>query len=216
MRSRGARDRSGARAEKEQTIHPKRLIALGVAAVAMGAAVQSLGCATPEQRHRVLTFFFDGVPPLYPEEPEPMPDEGVNGRDPQLAQVRPAASDISVHGPVAMRECDACHASEYSNVLIAEKEDLCWACHDQEDFGGEVVHGPVAAGFCDGCHDPHRSDHRSLLVRAPADICEYCHNTLNFESLPDHRVEQGDDCQSCHDPHAAGRKYMLMSDEESS
>jgi predicted CXXCH cytochrome family protein len=185
-------------------------------AVAMGAAVQSLGCATPEQRHRVLTFFFDGVPPLYPEEPGPMPAEPVDGQGQQLAQAGPAAGEISVHGPVAKRECDGCHDADYSNRLKAEKEDLCWTCHEQDDFGGEVVHGPVAAGYCGGCHDPHESDYPFLLMRAPADLCEYCHDPLDFESLPDHRVEQGDGCQSCHDPHAAGRKYMLNSDEESS
>jgi predicted CXXCH cytochrome family protein len=185
-------------------------------AVAMGAAVQSLGCATPEQRHRVLSFFFDGVPPLYPEEPEPMQYEPVGGQGQQLAEVRPTASDTSVHGPVAERKCNGCHVADFSNRLKAEKEDLCWNCHEREDFGGEVMHGPVAAGYCGGCHDPHRSDHLFLLMRAPADLCEYCHDELNFESFLDHRVEQGDDCQSCHDPHAAGRKYMLKSDEEPS
>ena len=186
-----------------------------VVAAAMGAAAQSLGCATPEQRHRVLTFFFDGVPPLYPEEPGPMSDEPVDGQGQRLAQVRPTAIDVSVHGPVAKRECNGCHATDYSNRLKAEGEDLCWTCHEREDFGGKVVHGPVAAGFCGGCHDPHRSEHAFLLVRAPAELCEYCHDALSFESLPDHRVEQGDDCQGCHDPHAAGRKYMLKGDAES-
>jgi predicted CXXCH cytochrome family protein len=162
----------------------------------------------------VLTLFFDGVPPLYSEQPEPMADELVDGQEQRLAKVRPTASDISVHGPVAKRECNGCHAAEYSNRLKAEGEDLCWTCHEQEDFGGEVVHGPVAAGYCGGCHDPHRSAYASLLMRPLADLCEHCHNELNFESLLDHRVEQGDDCQRCHDPHAAGRKYMLRSDEE--
>jgi predicted CXXCH cytochrome family protein len=184
-------------------------------AAAVGVAAQSLGCATPEQRHRVLTFFFDGVPPLYPEEPEPMPGEPVDGQDQKIAQARPAASDRSVHGPVAKRQCDGCHASG-SNRLKAEGEDLCWNCHEQEEFDGEVVHGPVAAGYCVGCHDPHRADYPFLLIRAPADLCEDCHDEFNFASLPDHRIERGDDCRSCHDPHAARRKYMLTSDEESS
>ena len=41
---------------------------MAIAVLALGLAVQSIGCATPEERHRVLTIFFDGVPPLYPEE----------------------------------------------------------------------------------------------------------------------------------------------------
>jgi predicted CXXCH cytochrome family protein len=172
-------------------------------------------CRASDARRPSRDIFFDGVPPLYPEEPEPMPGEPVDGQEQQLAQVRPTASDMSVHGPIAKRECDGCHVTDRSNALKAEEEDLCWTCHEQEEFVGEVVHGPVASGYCVGCHDPHRSDYPSLLVRAPADLCEHCHDELNFASLPDHRIEQGDDCQSCHDPHAAGRKFMLKSDEES-
>jgi predicted CXXCH cytochrome family protein len=184
-------------------------------AVAVGAAVQVLGCATPEQRHRVLTFFFDGVPPLYPEEPETMLGEPVDGQEPQSLPSRPTVSDASVHPPVQERECGGCHETDRSNRLKAKKEDLCWICHEREDFVGNVVHGPVASGYCLGCHDPHRSDHPFLLMRSPADLCENCHDAFNFESLPEHRLEQGDDCKSCHDPHAAGREYMLKSDEES-
>jgi predicted CXXCH cytochrome family protein len=185
-------------------------------AVAAVAAAQSLGCATPEQRHRVLSFFFDGVPPLYPEEPEPTYEERAAGELQQVAEGRPKTRIISIHGPVAKRECDQCHESRFSNKLKAEKQDLCWSCHNREDFPGEVVHGPVAAGFCDACHDPHRSPHRFLLVRDRNEICQNCHDQFTFANLAEHRAAEGGVCQDCHDPHAGGRKYMLKRDAEPS
>jgi predicted CXXCH cytochrome family protein len=164
----------------------------------------------------MLTFLFDGVPPLHPKEPEPSPEqlvEGIGERDlPQPTGVQIS----SVHGPVASKECDQCHSSERSNRLVEPKQDLCWSCHDREDFPGEVVHGPVAAGFCDGCHDPHRSKHPYLLVRAETELCEGCHDQFSYAALAEHRTAKGDDCQSCHDPHAAGRQYMLKRDAEPS
>jgi predicted CXXCH cytochrome family protein len=199
-----------------KTIRRKRLISLVLVAVASGAAAQSLGCATPEQRHRVLTFFFDGVPPLYPEEAEPATEEVPADEAPRLARVRPRRRPLSVHGPVAEKDCEQCHASDYSNQLTEPKEDLCWSCHDPEDFPGEVVHGPVAAGFCDGCHDPHRSAYPSLLVSAGGELCDTCHDQTGFANIDEHRSERGDDCQGCHDPHAADREYMLKRDAEPS
>jgi predicted CXXCH cytochrome family protein len=181
-------------------------------AIAALASAQTLGCATPEQRHRVLTFFFDGVPPLHPEEPAQVAESATQ---PTLSEVTDLPM-VSVHGPVAQKECEQCHASARSNRLVEPKQDLCWSCHEREDFPGEVVHGPVAAGFCDACHDPHRSKHRFLLVRAQAELCDGCHDQSSFAAIAEHRATNGDDCQRCHDPHAADRQYMLKTDEEPS
>jgi len=197
-------------------IHSKRLISLALVAVASGAAAQSTGCATPEQRHRVLTFFFDGVPPLHQEEPELAPEEILVEQPTQMARAMPRTRPLSIHGPVAEKECSECHASDYSNQLKKPKEDLCWTCHDRDDFTGTVVHGPVAAGFCDGCHDPHRSAHDYLLVSSREELCTRCHDQTSYARIAEHRAERGDDCQGCHDPHASDRKYMLKRDDESS
>jgi predicted CXXCH cytochrome family protein len=189
-----------------------------VLSVALAATVSSLGCATPEQRHRVLTFFFDGVPPLPSDEPEPEPEPAEWTEDTalQLADIGEDESTYSVHGPVAEKECQECHASSYSNRLTMTGEDLCWSCHDLEDFPGEQVHPPVAGGFCLGCHDPHRSKNPFLLVRSPEEICDHCHDQQTFAAIEDHRAEQGSDCQGCHDVHASDRRYMLKNDEDSS
>ncbi|MBW2691403.1 MAG: hypothetical protein JRE57_02045 [Deltaproteobacteria bacterium] len=197
-------------------IRRKPPIWTAIAALTLGLALQGVGCATPEERHRLLTIFFDGVPPLYPEEPEPIPEEPDEGVSPRIARARAASRTASVHGPVAEKECDQCHSSRYSNKLKAEKEELCWTCHDPEDFAGEVVHGPFAAGFCQACHDPHRSKFEYLLISDKTDLCESCHVQYDMAAIPEHSSGEDRLCQSCHDPHAAARKFMLKGDEDSS
>lgn len=186
-----------------------------IAALTLGLALQGVGCATPEERHRLLTIFFDGVPPLYPEEPEPLSDAPDDGDALPTERERSGDRIVSVHGPVAEKECDQCHSSRYSNKLKVEKEELCWTCHDREDFAGEAVHGPFEAGFCQACHDPHRSKHEYLLVSDRTDLCESCHEQYDMAGVPEHSSGEDRLCQSCHDPHAAARKFMLKADEDS-
>ncbi len=187
-------------------------------AVAWMGAAQVLACATPEERHQVLSFFFDGVPPLRPLEPlEPVvsPEESEAAASRSAAQrKRRAPVYVSIHGPYSRKQCDLCHESDFSNRLTEEKEELCWSCHKREDFPGEVVHGPVAAGRCDGCHDPHRSKNRFLLVSPETTLCEHCHDQDTFAGIDEHRAKEGEDCLRCHDPHATEREYMLRNGED--
>jgi predicted CXXCH cytochrome family protein len=213
---RGIRDRYANRGTEEHEIRPNRPIWTAIAALALGLVVQGIGCATPEERHRILTLFFDGVPPLYPEKPE-LAAEGLRESEtPQIELARAVNPNVSVHGPYAEKECDQCHSTRYSNRLIAEKEELCWTCHDREDFAGAVTHGPFAAGFCQGCHEPHRSEHEYLLISDKADLCEGCHEQYDMAVIPEHSSSDDRLCQSCHDPHAGARKYMLKRNEDSS
>jgi predicted CXXCH cytochrome family protein len=215
-RRRGVRNRHANRETEEHGIRPNRLIWTAIASLTLGLAVQGIGCATPEERHRILTIFFDGVPPLHPVELDPVPVELEEGDIQQLARVRVANPIVSVHGPVAEKECDQCHLGRYSNRLKVEKEELCWTCHDREDFAGEVVHGPFEAGFCQACHDPHRSQYEYLLVSDSKDLCEGCHEQYDMAALAEHSSGEDRLCQSCHDPHASERKYMLKEDEDPS
>jgi predicted CXXCH cytochrome family protein len=189
---------------------------MAIAALALALAVQGIGCTTPEQRHRVLTIFFDGVPPLHPVEPAPAPEEFEEGKPPQVARTAVVNRITSVHGPVAEKECDQCHSTRNSNRLKMEGPNLCWTCHDREDFAGAVVHGPFAAGFCQGCHDPHRSQYEFLLLSDKADLCEGCHEQYDMAAIPEHSSGEDRLCQSCHDPHASERKYMLKENEDPS
>jgi predicted CXXCH cytochrome family protein len=202
--------------DKEPGIRLNRPIWMAIAALALALAVQGIGCTTPEQRHRVLTIFFDGVPPLHPVEPAPAPEEFEEGEPPQVARTAVVNRITSVHGPVAEKECDQCHSTRNSNRLKMEGPNLCWTCHDREDFAGAVVHGPFAAGFCQGCHDPHRSQYEFLLLSDKADLCEGCHEQYDMAAIPEHSSGEDRLCQSCHDPHASERKYMLKENEDPS
>jgi predicted CXXCH cytochrome family protein len=172
--------------------------------------VATLGsaCATPEQRYQVLSFFFDGVPsPITAEGPKAVADA-----EPAAALARmlePSRADWAVHDPYTEDSCGECHDAGFSNRLIVSKDELCWTCHDREDYPGKVVHGPMQSGHCDGCHNPHRSPFENLLVREPETLCQECHDETTFVAFEEHRAEQGEDCLECHDPHAASREYLL-------
>lgn len=189
---------------------PRRL-AVAVTAAVLAAAIGS-ACATPEQKYRLLSFLFDGVPQLQSSESLKAaagPDGVVIA---EAIPWRRNSVQWVVHDPYDGEDCGECHASELSNELVLPQQELCWSCHDQEDFGGEVLHGPVAAGRCDGCHNPHRTRFESLLVVEPGVLCDQCHDQSTFPSVGEHRTEQGDDCIECHDPHASDRDFMLRED----
>jgi predicted CXXCH cytochrome family protein len=179
-----------------------------LAALALLAAVLASGCLTPEQRHRVLDFFFDGVPPLTE------PHVAVEGLPPFAAIPSEGVDAVpeifaSVHGPYSQKECSECHRSRFSNSLVAEGAELCWRCHDEQDFPGDVVHGPMQAGRCEGCHHPHRSKNPLLLLKAGSELCAECHDESTFQLSEYHPPDYDSDCLKCHNPHAAGREYML-------
>jgi predicted CXXCH cytochrome family protein len=166
----------------------------------------AIGCATPEERYRTLSFLFDDVPM-----PESMRARS-ESEAPALAQgIVPALSKEPAvvwvtHDP----DCDECHTSKQALFPYAMPPDLCWDCHDAEDFANTIPHGPFAAGACLQCHNPHKSQHASLLIEAPADLCASCHDATTFPALEQHQAMQGEDCIECHDPHAAPARYMLQ------
>lgn len=183
--------------------HGPAILAAGVA-----LAVLLSGCS-PAARHRVLTFFFTGVPPLEgtaapaatpapPAAPVPVQVGLTNRRPPQFW----------FHGPYAARDCDRCHTPGHPGTFSDTKirpSELCAACHsrffarlstDKEHW----VHGPVASGNCTACHNPHRSTHRFLLRAAPEELCGRCHTPSAMTVSPAHREKAGP-CLDCHDPH---------------
>jgi predicted CXXCH cytochrome family protein len=175
------------------------------------------GCLSPEREHRVLTFFLDGVPPLEVATELPPPGElqafaDLTASAPLVTAPKPRAPQFYLHVPYAEKECEECHEDRFSNRLVAQEEELCWECHDKEDFPGEVVHGPMAAGDCGGCHDPHKSRYPYMLFDSGPALCMQCHDQETFPGSEEHRVDQGEDCVGCHNPHAAGRAYLLERD----
>jgi predicted CXXCH cytochrome family protein len=106
----------------------------------------------------MLTVFFDGVPPLHAEEPESPSDQPSDAAQ-RRSLSRPKGIEIvSIHDPVADKECEECHASARSNRLVAPKQDLCWSW-------GLADHRAEKGEDCQSCHDPHAASRKYMLKR---------------------------------------------------
>lgn len=175
--------------------------ALAVACALAAVSAMSAGCAAAT-RHKVLTFFFDGVPPPRAAGP----GEGRPAASP-ADTVRAGRAAPRDHGPYAARLCGACHEARATNALIAPRDQLCFRCHE---IGVErkYVHGPIASGGCLVCHDPHGSGYRALLVSESDSFCFRCHDRGLVQAIPGHGgMEEG--CTDCHDAHASDSQSLL-------
>lgn len=179
--------------------HLARVVVGGLVALAFVA-----GCSTAKH-HRVLSFFFDGVPD---------PDAAVVSTAPAVqASVGRQLVRPGEHGPYAAKLCDSCHDSKATNALVVPADQLCARCHELGATKA-YVHGPLASGGCLVCHDPHRSANRFLLVSASDVFCLQCHDRGALSPLGDgaganaHAGEAAD-CTDCHEAHMSDRRYLL-------
>jgi predicted CXXCH cytochrome family protein len=167
---------------------------------ACALAAWSLACSGAT-RHKVLTFFFDGVPP--PRAAETV--AGVSsGASAAAGSPHEAPRD---HGPYAARMCGACHEAQATNALVAPRDQICFRCHEIA-LDRKYVHGPIASGGCLVCHDPHGSGNRALLVSASDRFCFHCHDRDLVHRIDGHEgLEEG--CTDCHDAHASDERSLL-------
>jgi predicted CXXCH cytochrome family protein len=174
-----------------------RTAAAGILALAIAQA--SCSAST---RHRVLTRFFDGVPPL----PSESSQEGPGA--PAAAEA-PRAGLGSDHGPYAAKMCGACHESATMNALVAPRDELCLRCHTLP-LDVTYVHGPLASGGCLVCHDPHNSRYPALLVSDADGFCVHCHDPKAVAAVQAHQdLEPGTTCTTCHDAHGSDKPFLL-------
>ena len=166
------------------------------------------GCDEVE-RHKTLTFFFDGVPPL--EDGNSLELGAVDPNAPALESEPTIIS--SIHEPY--RQCEKCHGDPSQGVFSRKVEvidsvpRLCYQCHQEyADLKG-VLHGPVAVGMCLVCHHEHRSPYPHLLRRPEPKMCYYCHEVEVIEAINGHKDVELDECTRCHDPHAAASSALL-------
>ncbi len=195
------------------------------------------GCA-PEQRYRVLSFVFDGVPSpgARPQVGAKRRRRGKRGetRKEFEQQMQARLAKVFQHGPFASKHCPACHATgkaassyvipgtgrrgipKFGPKLRYAKKDLCRHCHER--FRPAVLaerqrytHGPVAAGACLRCHSPHMTPNRYMIRKRPIrQICLQCHDPAEIFVTPYHaEVRKERDCTDCHDPHGGNRRYFL-------
>ena len=123
-----------------------------------------------------------------------------------------------VHAPVASKDCDACHqpagTDAHKFTWAAERSELCYECHDEDEFDGKVKHAPMEQGQCTICHNPHGGAERMNLVMTQPQLCFECHDEV-ADSVDDAPIVHGAltssrKCTGCHNPHAAEVKGILL------
>ena len=73
-----------------------------------------------------------------------------------------------LHGPVAIRNCLACHdphESLHPQLLLEAEPRLCFGCHDRAAVLATAAHRDSTDEKCAACHDPHGGNDRYFLTR---------------------------------------------------
>lgn len=166
------------------------------------------------KRHEILTFFFDGVPPIgYEDSDRDLFSDKAGMQDKQIE------NEVVWYAHKARKQCDSCHLKSKSSQwavpeFVAEVPQLCYQCHDDTTAADNYVHGPVAVGQCLLCHDPHRAKNKQLLKKPQPELCFQCHNNVQVGKIPGHADDMEGTCTKCHDPHSSSVKAMLKVDPE--
>ena len=163
------------------------------------------------ERHKILTFFFDGVPPLAAEFLDP------NSAEYAIALQR--QEEGGSRHPPGEKECTRCHGeagmARLSTVGLTEPiPQLCYGCHEEFGEPVEYVHGPVGLGECLFCHQAHESSQPKLLHKQVPDLCFMCHEQENIKMIADHAQPRYFKCTNCHNGHGGSARYFLKEDWE--
>lgn len=165
------------------------------------------------KRHKMLSFFFDGVP--LPKDPNAVGDGVVRDSNSTLSDTSGKAKRIKrAHGP--SRDCKLCHKKLDKSRWAAPQAvkgipEICFDCHNNYADPQYYVHGPVAVGGCAFCHDPHESAYESLLKDSVPKLCYRCHDQSSIESVPAHDKDTVSKCNLCHEAHYSSKKKLLKS-----
>lgn len=164
------------------------------------------GCSV-KKNHKVLSFFFDGVPKpgVHVEEVKKTTAHDA----PKKTRLKPEnwVKIESRHPAHTERKCTECHNIKSLTFLKEKKDRLCFTCHKQEKFGGDYLHGPVAVGACLACHLPHESKYKRLLKLDVPRLCIECHVSWDTRDVKAHTKEKA--CTQCHNPHAGDNRFLL-------
>jgi predicted CXXCH cytochrome family protein len=184
-----------------RTLDPARTL-LSCAAVLLCIAVLAIviGCDKAE-RHKILTFFFDGVPPLSFEYLDPNSPDYAE----QLKKLEQASRGSSHN---TGKECfTVCH--DKSGIHFKPVPELCYTCHDDYSKQGVYVHAPVLVGDCLFCHREHESRNRFLMRYSIPTLCFKCHDKDAVALIENHNNEEYNLCTGCHSGHATSNKHLL-------
>lgn len=185
------------------------------AILAMTAVLALIAAATcsPETTHRVLVFFYDGVPPLDGRLADPKIAITQNSLELTTAQTpRPAKvkTRFYSHPMYWKNRCGSCHGAN-QRLLRTVRQGLCQTCHFQKpEEVKKRVHGPVAVNGCLACHRYHKSEHPKLLVTDAQTLCFHCHQMSELTTDEHHATIETKRCIECHDPHGGDDRFYLL------
>ena len=151
------------------------------------------GCRS-ESRYRILTFFFEGVPPPGAPLAAVERPEGESGL---------LANPVSFHATFREGDCEACHIDR-KRFLRTPIPELCWECHDRPPASAPWHHAPARVGDCMTCHAGHETMTPALLIAQGPALCYTCHRDAYIRGLPEHEGMALDTCRTCHPAHEGG------------
>ena len=172
----------------------------GISCVVAGFfALVLVGCSsTPQERYRVLSFFFDGVP------------------DPDAAK-KVAAKQASsgrityIHKPYQDNQCNSCHLNTSDIFARAQvPQNVCLNCHSNVATQHAVMHGPVVNNECMMCHSPHSSAVPHLLKQPAPAVCTQCHEPDVLKVMHRPPFDPTTSCVSCHSGHGGTDHRLLV------
>lgn len=171
-----------------------------------------VGCSS-ETKHKWMSRFFDGVPPLggatnvvTVAAEEVAPTNVTHVVIPEAGQT--AQLTGSVHPPFADNSCAECHESKFSQKMKGPMNSVCFSCHDDFLAPAKIKHAPAQNGECTACHSPHDAPNKKLLIRTGRAMCLECHDDPVAQGKVKHQPVEAD-CLDCHSPHASNVKGIL-------
>ena len=179
-----------------------RLACILFYAAFFAACIFLSACATPQERYKVLSFFFDGVP--NPDAPKLVQQENTVG--PQVI----TASIVSRHKPYLDGKCGSCHQNASGTIMeFDEAYKACVRCHTKIADEYPKMHGPVSRGACQWCHTGHDSPYPVLFRDDPIKVCTQCHDAQLLGPIPAQHTDGRTSCLTCHFGHGGHSRNFL-------
>lgn len=201
---------SGRNKPAMRSVHTILIVASVVAGV--------LTACSPDSKHKILTFFLDGVPepgvtPVVGYAP-PAARRGPVRSGPGIERgVSSTARPVFAHPPYRDNRCGACHSRETGQLFQSPREGLCQTCHAGIPNESRFAHAPAAVGDCLFCHHHHSSAYEKVLLDEPAKLCLNCHD-IDDLTEGTHAGDAGErSCVECHDPHGGADRFFLKRTE---
>ena len=186
---------------------------LVVLSVSLAVVVAVSAACSRETTHRVLVFFYDGVPPLdgaaVPAEgvmPEPAPGT-TTSQQPRQLQARKKMYTLP---PYAENNCEGCHNVRNGRLVKSVREGLCQTCHPDKPPKKKYTHGPMAVNGCLMCHHYHKSEYPKVLLADAQTLCFHCHEKRELRTDEHHATIEQELCIDCHDAHGGDDRFFLL------